>query len=110
MTQEGAQSYTYDGGGRMIAVSGSNSGTYRYDALGRRIKKTYSYVDQSGTVSGSIISIYGSGDALLVDYKIETRPSGSNNSRTNYIVNGSQTVARRIIPESGSATTEYLHR
>ena len=110
MTQEGAQSYTYDGSGRMASFSGSNSGVYRYDAFGRRIKKTYSYADQYGTVSGNIISIYGSGSELLVDYKAETGPFGSNNSRTNYIINGSQTVARRIIPESGSATTEYLHR
>jgi RHS repeat-associated protein len=109
MIVEGSQSYTYDGAGR-ITVFGANSGVYRYDALGRRIMKTYIYQSQSGTVSGSIISIYGSGNALLVDYKTETGPEGNNNSRTNYVVNNGIAIAIRTIPESGSATTKYLHR
>jgi RHS repeat-associated protein len=109
MIADGSQNYTYDGAGR-ITVFGANSGVYRYDALGRRIKKTYIYQSQSGTVSGSIISIYGSNSELLVDYKTETGPSGPNNSRTNYIVDQNLAIAMIIIPESGSATTKFLHR
>ena len=47
---------------------------YRYDAFGRRIKKTYAYLSQSGNVSGNIISIYGPNNALLADYRTETGP------------------------------------
>jgi hypothetical protein len=51
----------------MIAA-GVDTGTYRYDALGRRVQKTYNYQDQSGAVSGSVISIYGPGDILYVEF------------------------------------------
>jgi len=62
----------------------------------RRIQKTYDYEDQSGTITGSIISIYGPGGILLVEYKTETNPSGSNIWQTNHILNGSSTIARRL--------------
>ena len=74
----------------MISV-GSGAGIYHYDALGQRIKKTYSYQGQSRTISGSIVSIYGPAGELLADYTIET----DNSSRTDYILYGSQAIARR---------------
>ena len=73
---------------------------------GRRIKKTYSYQGQSGTISGNIISIYGPGGELLADYTNEN----DNISRTDYILYGSQAIARRIVPQSGSATVQDLYR
>jgi RHS repeat-associated protein len=109
MTAEGSQTYTYDGAGRMVAV-GVDIGIYRYDALGRRVQKTYDYEDQSGTITGSIISIYGPGGILLVEYRTETNPSGSNIWQTNHILNGSATIAKETTPQTGDPTTEYLHR
>ena len=94
----------------MTSVTGSDWGVYRYDALGRRVKKTYTYQVPSGTVSGNIISIYGAGNELMADYRTETTPSGSNNARTDYIVNGSEAVARRTVTGGGATTTEYLRR
>ncbi len=107
---EGARSYAWDGAGRMTSVTGTDWGVYRYDALGRRVKKTYTYQVQSGTVSGNIISIYGAGNALISDYRTETTPSGSYDARTDYIVNGSEAVARRTVTGGGTVTTQYLHR
>ncbi len=107
---EGARSYAWDGAGRMTSVTGTDWGVYRYDALGRRVKKTYTYQVPSGTVSGNIISIYGAGNELMADYRTETTPSGSNNARTDYILNGSQAVARRTVTGGGATTTEYLRR
>lgn len=105
MLTEGSRSYAYDGAGRMTSA-GPGVGTYRYDALGRRIKKTYSYQGESGTISGSTISIYGPGGELLADYTNDT----DNISRTAYILYGSQAIARRLIPQSGSATVKDLYR
>ena len=107
---EGARSYAWDGAGRMTSVTGTDWGVYRYDALGRRVKKTYTYQVPSGTVSGNIISIYGAGNELMADYRTETTPSGSNDARTDYIVNGSEAVARRTVTSGGATTTEYLRR
>ena len=89
-----------------MTSAGPGAGTYRYDALGRRIKKTYSYQGQSGTISGNTISIYGPGGELLADYTNEN----NNISRTDYILYGSQAIARRIVPQSGSATVQDLYR
>ena len=105
MLTEGSRSYAFDGAGRMTSA-GPGAGTYRYDALGQRIKKTYSYQGQSGTISGSIVSIYGPGGELLADYVVENGSS----SRTDYILYGSQAIARRSVPQSGSATVQDLYR
>ena len=105
MLTEGSRSYAFDGAGRMTSA-GPGAGTYRYDALGQRIKKTYSYQGQSGTISGSIVSIYGPGGELLADYVVENGSS----SRTDYILYGSQAIARRSVTQSGSATVQDLYR
>jgi RHS repeat-associated protein len=109
MISEGTKSYAYDGAGRMRTVN-STDGVYRYDALGRRVKKTYSYQNTSGTVSGSIISIYGVRNELLADYTTESGPGGSNNFRTDYIVDDANAIAKVTTPSGGASTTTILYR
>jgi RHS repeat-associated protein len=107
ITDSGRGSYTYNAVGRMIGSNygNVNTGTYQYDAFGRRIKKTYLY---GGNDSGTIISIYGPRNELLTDY---TTDSLNGNSYTDYILNGSQAIARRTVPlPYGSTTITYLHR
>jgi RHS repeat-associated protein len=107
---DGVKSFVYDGAGRIASLD-PNTSVYRYDALGRRVKKTYTYQNQSeATISGNIISIYGPAGELLADYTTENGPSGSNNSRTDYILNESEAVGKRTVPQSGSETIEGFHR
>ena len=115
--QEGAQRYAYDGAGRLINA-GPDAGIYKYDAFGRRVKKTYVFENEEETAYGTLISVYGPGDALLADYVKEPGTAGTMRKVTmNYIIGG-EAIAKRIVSEtyfedgseSKSVTTKYLHR
>ena len=94
MLSEGARSYAYDGAGRLVNA-GPDAGVYRYDAFGRRIKKTYVFQGQIGASYGSIVSVYGLGQDLFADYQTESSESGNDKWITDYVVTGGQAIAKR---------------
>jgi hypothetical protein len=115
LATEGSKTYTYDGVSRLKAMTGPNNsqGTYRFDALGRRVKNTWSYLVGPNTVSGSMISVYGPGGELLTEYKNQTDVSGTQNTTTHHIQMNGQTIAKRVTGTiyGGSVDhTEWLHR
>jgi len=79
---------------RLKSMTGPNTtqGTYRFDAMGNRVKRTWNY--QSGsTWSGSLIAIYGPGGELLTEYKNETHSVYGETTTTYHIQMSGQTVA-----------------
>ena len=109
MLSEGAKSYAYDGAGRLVNA-GPDAGVYRYDAFGRRIKKTYVFQGQTGTSYGSIVSVYGLGQDLFADYQTESNEPGKDKWITDYVVTGGQAIAKRTGQEGGASSLKYLHR
>jgi len=115
MITEGAKSYTFNAASQLKSMTGpsGSQGTYRFDAMGNRVKRTWNY--QSGsTWSGSLIAIYGPGGELLTEYKNETNSVYGETTTTYHIQMSGQTVARRVIGTNiygGPASrTEWLHR
>src|SRR5205814_9657752 len=86
---EVAKGYTVNAASQLKSMTGpsGSQGTYRLDAMGNRVKRTWNY--QSGsTWSGSLISIYGPGGTLLTEYKNETNSISGENTTTYHIQMG----------------------
>lgn len=97
VTNDGINTYTYDGENRIKQIGGTGGTSYTYDAFGRRVKKS------SGTNYW-----YGPGGVLFA----ETDASGN---WTNYIFFGGQRLARNIPQPSPNPAdikyyiTDHLH-
>jgi RHS repeat-associated protein len=92
---DGSKSYSYNALGKVSQVNSGQLAAYRYDALGRQVKKTYLYNNAWGQVSGTIIYVYGVSGEILAEYKNETTYWGTETSTTNNVVNGGQIVSQR---------------
>lgn len=90
--------------------------TYRYDALGNRVKKRWNYVAQDDKhQTGSISNIYGVNGEVLVEYKTENVQTVGQESLTTWnVYMGSEMMARRIQGTSTNGSmankVEWLHR
>jgi RHS repeat-associated protein len=113
VTARGSKNFVYDGANSLINA-GNIPTIYRYDALGRRVKRSWN----SG--SKSVVSIWGALGELLEDYRSEPEAWGTKTTKTYYILAGSQTVARRIYTSTpdpyapgyyyNTDSTEWLYR
>ncbi len=95
--------------GMLKQVNAGQTGTYRYDALGRRVKKTWNYAARSG----SAIYVYGTGGQILSEYKSETTPGSTETSTTHNIVMDGRIVARHVtgsLPWTSINRIEWLRR
>jgi len=114
MLTQGSKNFVYNASGKLSSMNspGGVYGVYRYDAFGRRIKKSYAYQVQSGMLTGSIISIYGARSELLADYQDETSGIGTTTTRTNYINDDNNLAIATVTYSSatGTETTKYLFR
>jgi len=76
--------YSYNGMGLLKQVNSGQTGSYRYDAMGRRVKRTYSFMNNYGTESGTIIYVYGVDGQIAAEYKNAiTPPYGNDVTTTN---------------------------
>jgi RHS repeat-associated protein len=90
VTARGSKNFIYDGANRLINA-GNGAGIYRYDAMGRRVKRTFN----SG--NSSVVSIWGALGELLEDYMTEPAAWWApKTTKTYYVLAGSRTVAKRI--------------
>ena len=71
-------------------------GSYRYDALGRRVQKTFAYQDGFGSHSGNITYVYGTDGGILAEYKYESTPFGRDDTITDNVTLNGRVVARAI--------------
>lgn len=95
LATKGSQSYSFDYGNRLRAVSGQQ--TYRYDALGRRVLEV-------ATINGAVIhAMYTQAGQLAYrrDYGTDVTDA--------YIYLGKQLVAVEDYPFAGGAGTRYQH-
>jgi RHS repeat-associated protein len=97
--QDASNSYLYDANNlirQATRISDSAVlGTYRYDALGRRVKKSRSYLDNGQIRTVTYSYIYGGGGEILEEYKKDSTTSTVyEDSRTRNIYNGSKLIAR----------------
>jgi len=105
----GSRNVVWDGAGRPKQVwrasDGALYGSYRYDPLGRRVKKTWNYPNGSGQqLTGSELYVYGAGGEILVEYRSESGQWYGAQTTTSYnIMLGGQAVARRA-----TGTSEVL--
>jgi hypothetical protein len=114
----GSRSVAWDGAGRLKQVwqpsDGSVYGSYRYDALGRRVKKSWNYLEYSWQRMESVVYVYGAGGEVLAEYRDDAGGNYGPEASTAYNVHmGSTLVARRVTGTlSGNpyAGTEWLHR
>ncbi len=95
------QWYSYNAMGLLAKVNSGQLAAYRYDALGRRVKKTWNYSGLYGPQSGSMIYVYGQAGEILAEYKNETIYSGTENSTTNNIQMKGQMLARYVTGSDG---------
>jgi RHS repeat-associated protein len=97
--QDANNSYLYDAN-NLIRQASRNSdsavlGTYRYDAMGRRVKKSRSYLENSQTRTVTYAYVYGAGGEILEEYKKDsTTGTVFEDSRTRNVYNGSKLIAR----------------
>ncbi len=114
----GSRNFLWDGAGRLKQVwrpsDGSVYGSYRYDPLGRRVKKSWNYVDSSVPRTGSFLYVYGAAGEVVAEYRDEPEGLYGPQASTAYNVYMAATlVARRVTGSlSGNpyARTEWLHR
>jgi RHS repeat-associated protein len=94
-------SYQYDAQNLIKQVNRRSDnallGTYRYDAMGRRVKKSWGYSDSGQTRTVSYSYVYGTKGEILAEYKKDSRPSYTyEDSRTRNVYMGSTLIANRI--------------
>ena len=80
VTNNGSISFTYDRAERPVSISGAASGSFVYDAHGRRVKQV--------TGGQTIYSVYSSGGTLLY------RDNATTSTATDYIRMGGRAIAR----------------
>jgi RHS repeat-associated protein len=88
VTSLGALNFTYDLSDQPVAISGSASGTYRYDGNFKRVKSVVNPGSGSGTGGKTIYNVYDAGGTLV---HIDNVTDGK---KTDYIKAGSLTIAR----------------
>ena len=80
VTDNGPITFTYDRSERPVSISGAATGSFAYDAHGRRVKQT---------IGGeTIYSVYSRGGTLLYRHNVTTGEA------TDYIRMGGRTIAR----------------
>lgn len=92
LVQEGSRTFQYDHENRLIGVDGGSTGSYGFDALGRRVKKT---------VAGVVIWCYHNGINVIEE-------QNSTHATVKTHVFGNQ-VDEIIQMQQGSATYYYAH-
>ncbi|NWG14297.1 MAG: hypothetical protein HXY20_12255 [Acidobacteria bacterium] len=120
MTTRSEKAYDWDGAGRLMRArrpsDGAQYGNDRYDAFGRRIRRSWDYPIGSGPQrsTGSIVYVYGAGGELVAEYRnVTAGPGGAETSTTYNIHMGATMVAKRVTGTfSGQPyeRTEWLHR
>ena len=90
------KSYAYNAMGLLTQVNSGQLCTYRYDAMGRRAKRSWSYSDNWGPRSGSIVYVYGVKGEILAEYKNETTSRGTENTVANNIHRDGQMIAQHV--------------
>jgi RHS repeat-associated protein len=95
MTASSSKTYAYNAMGLMTSANNGQIGAYWYDALGRQVKKTYTYSDQWGQHSGTTKFVYGINGEILTEYKTGNHPFGAEDSVTNNVVLGGQIISQR---------------
>ncbi len=98
--QDAANSYLYNANSLIRQVNRTSDsallGAYRYDALGRRVKKSWNYYYYGEQRSVSYSYVYGNGNEILAEYKVESASWQTyENTYTNNIYMNSALVARR---------------
>ncbi len=106
--------YSFNASGRLAYVNGGNTGSYRYDALGRRVRKAWSYNGLNGPESGNVLYVSGTDGQILAEYKNETTiPRGNEILMTDNVVMGGRIIARRMAGTNIGGTinrAEWLRR
>ncbi|MDA2925104.1 hypothetical protein MYX65_10740, partial [Acidobacteria bacterium AH-259-L09] len=116
MISETGRSYNFNGASRLTKVTETTDGdrgTYRYDALGRRVKKSWDYV-AGNRFWGSLKYIYGGQGELLGEVKDENENNGSfEDTDIYYILMEGQLIAKRVTGSNQSGNVnriDWVHR